>query len=138
MIECKYVRSHIINYLFNETITRPLQAFYFSSLVIILVADIITQHVYLCFHLPMQFFNRGSIGCGWSEIVNFTAVTTELRAYDEPNSKEILSLLVCKSMDIFIIFKPLQLTPMSSIPQNSLRSRGVVLIKHNPIRFQKK
>lgn len=43
------------------------------------------QYVYLCFHLPMQFFNSGSIGCGWSEIVNFTAVTTELRAYDEPS-----------------------------------------------------
>lgn len=32
----------------------------------------------------MQFFSSGSIGCGWSEMVNFTAVTTELLAYDEP------------------------------------------------------
>lgn len=24
------------------------------------------------------------MGCGWSEMVNLTAVTTELRAYDEP------------------------------------------------------
>lgn len=32
----------------------------------------------------MQFFSRGSMGCGWSEMVNFIAVTTELLAYDEP------------------------------------------------------
>lgn len=32
----------------------------------------------------MQFFSSGSMGCGWSEMVNLTAVTTELRANDEP------------------------------------------------------
>lgn len=34
----------------------------------------------------MQFFSSGSMGCGWSEMVNFTAVTTELLAYDEPGN----------------------------------------------------
>lgn len=29
------------------------------------------------------------MGCGWSEMVNFTAVTTELLAYDEPEETEI-------------------------------------------------
>lgn len=27
------------------------------------------------------------MGCGWSEMVNFTAVTTELRAYDDPEKE---------------------------------------------------